>query len=38
MIFSLITFMVFFSAVGLYMLLMDRTHIDQMKQLPFEKK
>jgi hypothetical protein len=38
MIFSLVTFMVFFSAVGIYMFLMDRTHINQMKQLPFEKK
>ncbi|WP_395783515.1 hypothetical protein [Aquirufa sp.] len=38
MIFSLITFMVFFSVVGLYMFLMDHKHIDEMKQLPFEKK
>jgi hypothetical protein len=37
MIFSLLTFMVFFTAVGLYMFLMDAKHIDAMKQLPFEK-
>jgi hypothetical protein len=38
MIFSLITFMVFFTAVGLYMFQMDHKHIDEMKQLPFDKK
>jgi cbb3-type cytochrome oxidase subunit 3 len=37
MIFSLLTFMVFFTAVGLYMFWMDRKHVDRMKNLPFEK-
>ena len=36
MIFSLLTFMIFFSAVSLYMFFIDRKHIDRMKQLPFE--
>lgn len=38
MIFSLITFMVFFTAVGIYMFFIDRKHIEEMKQLPFEKE
>jgi hypothetical protein len=37
MIFSLLTFMVFFTAVGIYMFCMDRKHLDRMKNLPFEK-
>lgn len=38
MIFSLLTFMVFFTAVGLYMFWMDRKHVNRMKNLPFENK
>ncbi|WP_395767919.1 hypothetical protein [Aquirufa sp.] len=37
MIFSLLTFMVFFSAVAIYMIWMDKKHVDRMKNLPFEK-
>ncbi|MFL0205572.1 hypothetical protein V7S74_02350 [Aquirufa sp. 2-AUSEE-184A6] len=37
MIFSLLTFLTFFILVGIYLIWMDKKHLVEMKQMPFNE-
>lgn len=37
MIFSLLTFLTFFVLVGIYLIWMDKNHLIEMEQLPFDE-